>query len=781
MTQAPGIFYEANRNGIAMPVEESYKDKPIDYIDPAPKPLTIVIPFIEYVERVKRIKLDAWQRNFCQRLEDAAVGRINQRTWAVIHAEGQLGKSIILVQAFSAWLLGHDPLHRIALATYNVTRSQRHSKVVIGIMNLPVHKEIFPNPDGWVDEKTSKEKWSTAARIKLNDGQDSFNPVGLQSGLTGSGFDTLLIDDPYADQKEAFSETNRSNLQEFWDFTVMSRMGTFTNVFGMFHRYHVEDLAGYLLDKGSFDYWRYATVCDGPYIHDETGQKFDDPLGREIGEYISPERRPPSYYTDTRKNARVWNSMFQGRPSSEEGEFFLINKVPKLTPAETAIRRQECSVIVRAWDGAATEDGGDYSVGGEIGMSPDGRVTIFGGVRKQVESAGRDELMLHTARRDGFDTVITFPDDPGAAGKTAVYHVQQLLKGFTVNPRPTSGSKEDRARSFASAVNSGMVSFGADIDDEFYKEAKKELRNFPLSDHDDIVDALADGYNECFERVSKGLVLKNFTPQLSIRTWDEFAARFRITDKIPTAFTVYAAVFITPAANRANSVVIIARPPQIEQMPDTLFLLAEYKEWTDDVSGAFEWLDATLQAKFENPKATTIWLHPDSATFRPVIWQKLHCPVMIFGGDDLAGISELNWYLHDLNKPCELNAGKNATRLYAIIEDAGQLTVPVDARGLVGFRQESGTWNYKDNGEPSAVAAVLQGVRMVCHSFHTGSRSMTDQEKIIHAMPSYMQSPVDEHAAVARNMYLQKRAKELDKPRTSRYSSGVDAWQNARK
>jgi len=166
--------------------------RPIDYIDPAPKPFTVQIPLFEYFERIKRLRTDKWQKDFCARLEKAAVDRHIGRQWALIHAEAQLGKSSILAQAYAAWLLAHDPLHRIALATYNVTRSQRHAKVVIGIMNLPIHKAIFPNQDGWVDEKTSKERWSTGARLALNDGQDSFNPVGLQSGLVGSGFDTLL-------------------------------------------------------------------------------------------------------------------------------------------------------------------------------------------------------------------------------------------------------------------------------------------------------------------------------------------------------------------------------------------------------------------------------------------------------------------------------------------------------------------------------------------------------------------------------------------------------------
>jgi predicted phage terminase large subunit-like protein len=666
---------------------------------------------VEYFERIKRLRTDRWQKDFCERLQNASLNRATKREWAIIHAEGQLGKSSILAQAYPAWLLGHLPLHRIALATYNVTRSQRHSKTVIGIMNLPIHKQIFPNKDGWVDEKASKEKWSTAARIELNDGQDSFNPVGLQSGLTGSGFDDLIIDDPYADQKEAFSETTRNHLQEFWDFTVMSRMGTYTNVFGMFHRYHVEDLAGYLLDKGSFDYWRYATVCDGDYIHDETGQRYPDPLGREIGEYIS-ERRLPEYYDEVRKNNRVFSSMNQGRPSSEEGEFFNVGQIVELSEEETEQRRAECSVFVRSWDLAATEEGGDYSVGELWGMSADKQATLFDVVREQVDSAGRDKLQLATAQKDGFEVVISIPNDPGAAGNTAVFHIQQLLEGYQVVERATTGSKARRADALASAMNQGQVSFAKA---EWNKEVKKEFRNFPLSDNDDCVDAGSDGYNECAERVAKGLIIQNPLPLL---TKTAFVGQFG--EKIPAKWTVYVGLHITPEANRANGGVIVARSPQITGV-DSLFILAEYKDYTADYHYLFAWLDATLKEWCVNPQASVIWLHPESDTFQAVIRQKLSYGVRLFKEDEFAGIVDMNWYFQP-------------DRLSAVVND-NQTIQARDAKGLIALRQEVKTWAYTDKGKPSKSASVSECLRMICHKFRTRSTGMTPDEKIYQVIP----------------------------------------------
>ncbi len=76
----------------------SVSAREIEYLDTAPKPFTVQIPLAEYFERVKRLKADKWQINFCNRLQSACENRHLARTLAIIHAEGQLGKSVIQAQ-----------------------------------------------------------------------------------------------------------------------------------------------------------------------------------------------------------------------------------------------------------------------------------------------------------------------------------------------------------------------------------------------------------------------------------------------------------------------------------------------------------------------------------------------------------------------------------------------------------------------------------------------------------------------------------------------------------
>lgn len=722
-----------------IPIVGDYRDREIEYIDTAPPRFEVKIDLVEFFERITRFKADAWQRDFCNRLQAACVNRHIERAWATVHAQGQLGKSKILAQLFAAWIFGHDPMHRFALATYNVTRSQSHSKAVIDIMNLPIYKEIFRDPAGWVKKGTAVSGWQTQARKDSTESQFSFNPVGLQSGLTGSGFDTLVIDDPYADQKEAFSETVRTNLQEFWDFTVGSRMSLYANVFAMFHRYHVQDLAGYLLDTGDFDYWRYSAICDGPYVHEETGIQYADPLNRAIGDLVSPDRFPLAYYVKPRQNTRVWNSMFQGKPTSDSGDFFNISRIKVLRPIEDAelieSRRRECVAFARAWDNAATDDGGDTTAGMGGGITPEGRLLIEDTVLEQVDSGGRLALQRQTAESDGRDVTVLIPQDPGSAGKDVVFMTEQALEGFTVVKRPTSANKEVRATPASAAVNMGMVEI---VEGPNTKRVLTALRDFPLSDFDDPVDALSDLYNYLYEVAKKGLVVKNLSPQRNLVTWDTFGKYYgpkgddqQPLSEIPKHWTIYVGVKITPEASKANSAIIVARAAQNAKLPDTLFIVAEYKKFDANYEAVFEWIDAALEAYCGGNKNAMIWLHADSEQYRQTIAQKLKRAVLVFEGDDNAGLTELNWYLKPNGKDHPFSEiEKEGANLYGLIADGSQLMAATDEYGLYAVRQECSTWGFNDKGEPSAVGSVLDCLSMICYAFRTSETGLTLDEKV---------------------------------------------------
>lgn len=727
----------------------SASEQEIAFLDTAPRPIVVQIPLVDYFERIKRYKADRWQRDLCERLQNAAANRHQERYWSIIHAEAQLGKTSIISQCFPAWLIGHDPQFRFALAMYNVTRSQAHSGVVIQIMNSNIHKDLFPNKDGWIyasqkDEfgnnqrGTSKAGWLTNARKEINDGQLSFNPVGLQSGLTGSGFDWLGIDDPYREAKEAFSSTIRENMTNFWDYTVMSRVAMHSCVTGMFHRYAPEDFAGFLLDTGDFDYVRYASVCDGDYVHASTGLIYADPLGRKEGEYIAPDRRPASYYAKIQKNKRVWMAMFQGKPSDEEGEFFNVGRLGYVPLDDKAVRRAECVAMVRSYDQAATNEAGAYSVGALMGIRPDGRVTVFNVWRERVDASKRLQRQQQLAFADGEGVTIKIPQDPGSAGKFEAWATTQQLEGFNVVAEPVSGSKEMRAMNLAAAVNSGEVDFVEDHDldlkDQWVQEAKREMRDFPLSEYKDIVDAMSDGYNYLFKVFRQGLVVKNFKPQRHLISFDNYGSRFHDDQKrpvVPDKWTLYFGIKPQADASRPTCGVAVARASVKSDMPEQLFVLDEYRSQDASPQPLIEWMDGVIKRMCPDKQPdVTIWLHPDATNLSQLINQKTRFRVNPFQEDDYAGISELNWYLLPKDEASPFVPYEKASSIY-FLTDRDQLGVPVKGmqNGFYYVRQEMASWGFDDRGKPAKNGGVLDCLRMITYKFRTYAEPLTLEEE----------------------------------------------------
>ena len=713
----------------------NWRDRPIDYIDPAPQPFEVQIPLVEYFERIKRHKADRWQHDFCRRLQEAAENRHIKGAMLEFHAEPRLGKTSLLSQTFPAWLFGHDPLFRYALAMYNITQSQSHSDVIIQIMRSQIHKDIFPNRDGWLPASVSKAGWMTNARRDIEkgivDGQKSLNPVGLESGLTGGGMDWLTIDDPYKDPKEAFSETMWTNLDRFWRFGVLSRLSPHSCVASMFHRYSETDFGGYLLDTGDFEYVRYATVLEKPedlvYIHEATGQRFEDPLGRGVGEYIS-ERRDESYYRKNKADKKVWNSMFIGVPRTEDTDFFHVNKIEIITDEDEALREWNlCIAQGRGWDNAATSGAGDFSASALAGIQADGTLVFGDATMDQLDTGARMDLQQELAMQDGRGVAICVPKDKAAAGKDVVYFTTQALQDYIVVPRevtnaaPGSDAKARRAYNLSTLVNTRKVKFlylkrknqPADyVPGAWIKAMQRAMTGFLQGGNDDIIDAAGDVTNYLYETLTKGLVIKQLT-LANLKPREEIG-------KIPAKWTVYAGVKITPEASRPNSAVIVARPSEHAKLPDHLFVVAEYKRYTDDFASLFAWIDGALKEYCEKPDTTTIWLHKESEAFIPVIKQKLKYGVQIFKEDASAGISEMNWYIDG--------------RLFGLI-DQTQLTVASDEDGLINLRQEASTWGYNDKGEPNQIGAVADCLRMVSYRFKTISKGMTMEERVHAAIP----------------------------------------------
>lgn len=401
----------------------------------------------------------------------------------MIFAPPRSGKSEQVSRRLPAWALGKHPDLQFIGASYSADLANRMSRDVQRIIEGDNYAHVFP--DVKLPNKGSTSHTRTQDLFEIVGHKGAYRAAGVGGGITGMGADIGVIDDPVKDASEANSKTYRDNVWEWYTTTFYTRLSPKSGILLCMTRWHEDDLAGRLLkaaEDGDGDQWQ---VIDYPAIAEK------DEKHRKEGEALHPERFPLSRLVKIMRaiGSRAWNALYQGRPTSKTGGVFLTDRFITVDaiPAGVIIKR------VRAWDFAATKDGGDYTTGVLMGEGNDGRYYILDVVRGQYSSLEVESVLKATASRDGYDVEIHLPQDPGAAGKAQAQRQVSLLSGYIAKSERMTGDKVTRAAAFAAQVEAGnVVLLRGSWDDEFINE----LGDFPLGKHDDQVDSAADAFND---------------------------------------------------------------------------------------------------------------------------------------------------------------------------------------------------------------------------------------------------------------------------------------------
>lgn len=347
------------------------------------------VALADFVEATVNFKLHDWQKNYlCPILERCQT---EKGLRLAIHGPPQYGKSVIVSQRLPAYLVGCDPTHRVGLACYNETHATGFGEVIKSIIQTDDYRKLFPSSS--VRSDAPAGRFSTSARTALNDAQPSFLAMGLMSGFTGKGVDTLIIDDPYKSAEEATSSVINEKVWRWWSQTASVRVGEEANVIVMFHRYHDDDFAQRLIDQG-FEYVRFPAIAD----ENEDGS---DPTGREPGELLSPMRSLEWLEAQKEKDLYTYLGQFQGIPRQPEGAFFqrdwfkIIDEAPKLKH------------WVRGWDLATSvKEDADHTVGAKVGIDDEGAIVIADVNMFRLEWPDAADEIIATAKSDGSTTPV---------------------------------------------------------------------------------------------------------------------------------------------------------------------------------------------------------------------------------------------------------------------------------------------------------------------------------------------------------------------------------------
>lgn len=153
---------------------------------------------------------------------------------------------------------------------------------------------------------------------------------------------------------------------------------------------------------------------------------------------------------------------------------------------------------IRVWDLATQADvpgassDPDYTVGTRMAIDDNDMAYVEDVHRMRATPDDVDRAVMATAARDGRGVTIGFEQEYGAAGAHLVAHWRRALPHHRVVGISPSGSKTERARAVASAVNDRRVVL---VDGPWVDDFTRELSRFPNVAHDDQVDTLAYAFN----------------------------------------------------------------------------------------------------------------------------------------------------------------------------------------------------------------------------------------------------------------------------------------------
>lgn len=464
-----------------------------------------IIPF---VRRFMANYHTGWvHHDICSRLERfvEAVER-GESPRLILALPPRAGKSILGSDFFPSWVLGKHPEWEVIAASHTITLSLDFSRKIRTRLEEPSFTAVFPNCVISKDNSAA-EQWRTTKG-------GGYRAAGVGTGILGMGAHIAIVDDPFKDAEQAYSELNRIKVKDWFNTTLMTRLAPGGGALIIAQRWHDDDLTGYtlqlrkeLVEQGfsedEIDDWQivnYPAIAEGDeYLMPDGGIAVDPifttgaRLLRQKGEALHPERY------DVKKLNRIksrmppaqWNALYQQNPVPDDGDFFTKSM---FRYSEGLDGTRDEFVFLTAWDLAIGEKRrNDFSVGVVVAADKHNNMHVVDMVRGRF---GTYELV--TAACDLIEKwdCAQFGMEHGQIKMTLwpllVEEMRKRKITCSINDelKPIT-DKEVRAQPLRGLMQTGRVTFPTPTLNPWVETARHEMLRFPTGSHDDIVDALA--------------------------------------------------------------------------------------------------------------------------------------------------------------------------------------------------------------------------------------------------------------------------------------------------
>jgi predicted phage terminase large subunit-like protein len=417
-------------------------------------------------------------RYLCDKLMAVERGEILR---LIVCVQPRVGKSELVSRKFPTWFTGRDPYRQTIVASYGDDLATEFGRECRHVMKGAFYQQVFPGV-GLRRGNAASDRIQTSAGGVL-----TF--AGQNSGLTGKGADLLVIDDPIKNSDDARSKLMRDKLWTWFSQVAMTRvMGVQGRVVICMTRWHEDDLVGRLTNPRN-SYYDPEEAAKWEVINIPAFAEENDPLGREVGEILWPERTPEVFLNSMRRlDPSGFSAQFMGRPSPPEGNLFKRANIQSYQPHQLPRNLRYYAASDHAVSLAANRD---PTCMGVVGVDSEDNVWILPDlIWRQLDAEQQVEGMLDLMQRY---KPLLWTAERGhislSLGPFLRKRMNEEKTYITIDERVPSKDKQTRAQAIAGRVSMKKVYLPKFA--PWFEDAVDELLNFPNGVHDDFVDFLA--------------------------------------------------------------------------------------------------------------------------------------------------------------------------------------------------------------------------------------------------------------------------------------------------
>lgn len=471
--------------------------------------------FVQFVN--EGFCMTKFHRYICEQIQEfLSVTTENAFDILLLSVPPRHGKSYMVSETLPVWYLGNNPRGEVIICSYQSEFAETFSRPCRDKFNLYAPQIFHRYPNKNVQ---GVALWETADGGRCR-------AAGLDAGITGYGANLFIIDDPIKNAAEASSEKVIKGILSEMGPSVQSRIYPHGKLIVIQTRWVENDVVGFIKDNWSEFIWKDINL---PAEYDEVAaREGPDPLGRKLGDslmgpHLGDYDLPPKIANDNAwlrskkkivlaaEGVRVWNSLYQGRPTAATGNLFDTSWFKTFSRNDFAMEKDPPSahrekpsfeyvqLSVDATFKANSEN--DFVAIGLRGIYKGG-IYLYHQVNKRLTFVQTVEIIQQLCKMyPEIDELVIEDKANGSAIGDTLRYCENIPPLVMVNPM---GGKVARAEAITPFIKSGNYYIATDIPDDcvdWYIPTTMTAREkiiaqhkaFPYGKHDDMVDENSQG------------------------------------------------------------------------------------------------------------------------------------------------------------------------------------------------------------------------------------------------------------------------------------------------